>query len=226
MQPLKSVLRLREAMPGRPPGKPRFFATPEAFDAWLARHGEKRRELLVGYWKVGTGKPSMTWPQSVEAALRHGWIDGIRRSLGDEAYCIRFTPRKPGSHWSAINVRTARRLVAAGRMAPAGARAFAARRADRTAKGPYELRKPLRLDAAARRRLQADAKAWAWFRTSPPSYQRACAHWVQTAKRPETRERRLALLAKHARLGEVVPQYRWSKAGKAGAAGSRSGKSN
>lgn len=210
-------------MPGRPPRKPRFFATPEAFGRWLEANHAKAPELVVGYWKVGSGKPSMTWAESVEQALRFGWIDGVRRSLGPDAYCIRFTPRRAGSHWSAINVRTAKRLMAEGRMAEAGSRAFAARRTDRTAKGPYELRKPLRLDAAARRRLQADAKAWAWFRRSPPSYQRACAHWVQTAKRPETRERRLALLAKHARLGEAVPQYRWSKAGKAPP---RSAKSN
>lgn len=205
--------------------KPRFFATPVAFGRWLEANHAKASELVVGYWKVGTGKRSMTWAESVEEALRFGWIDGVRRSLGEEAYCIRFTPRKPGSHWSAINVRTARRLAAEGRMAPAGARAFAARRADRTAKGPHELRKPLALDAAARRRLRADAAAWAWFRRSPPSYQRACAYWVQSAKRPETRERRLALLLEHARLGEVLPQYRWSKAAKA-KAGARPDTSN
>lgn len=203
-------------MPAVP--KPRFFRTPEAFGKWLAANHAKRPELVVGYWKVHTGKPSMTWAQSVEQALRFGWIDGVRRSLGEEAYCIRFTPRKPGSHWSKVNVATAKRLAAEGRMAEAGARAFAARRADRTGKGPHEVRKPPRLDAAARTALQADPKAWAWFQQAPPSYQRACAHWVQAAKRPETRERRLALLARHSRLGEVLPQYRWSKAGKAGKA--------
>ena len=199
-----------------PSPKPRFFRTPEAFGTWLAANHAKRPELAVGYWKVHTGKPSMTWAQSVEQALRFGWIDGVRHSLDADSYSIRFTPRKPGSHWSRINVATARRLVAEGRMAPAGARAFAARRADRTAKGPHERSKPVELDAAARKVLQADSKAWAWFRQAPPSYQRACAHWLQAAKRPETRKRRLAMLLKHSAQGEVLPQYRWSKAGKAG----------
>ena len=90
--------------------KPRFFATPEAFGRWLEANHAKAPELVAGYWKVGTGKPSMTWAQSVEQALRFGWIDGVRHSLGPDAYSIRFTPRRPGSRWSAVNLRTARRL--------------------------------------------------------------------------------------------------------------------
>jgi uncharacterized protein YdeI (YjbR/CyaY-like superfamily) len=109
------------------PAKPRFFRSPEAFGAWLEANHAKAREVTVGYWKVGTGKPSMTWAQSVEQALRFGWIDGVRHSLGDESYCIRFTPRKPGSHWSNINVRLAKRLQAEGRMTEAGLAAFRAR---------------------------------------------------------------------------------------------------
>jgi len=199
------------------PAKPRFFAAPEDFGAWLDRHAATATELLVGYWKVGTGKPSMTWAQSVEQALIHGWIDGRRRSLGDDAYAIRFTPRKPGSHWSAVNVATAKRLLREGRMAPAGAAAFAARRADRTATASYEQRKAARFAGEDLRRLKADAKAWAWFRKAPPSYQHACAWWVQSAKRPETRERRLAVVIHHSHLGETAPQWRWAKTGKAAA---------
>ena len=193
-------------------GTPKFFASPEEFGAWLERHGETKAELLVGYWKVGSGKPSMTWAQSVEQALRFGWIDGVRRSLGADSYSIRFTPRKRGSHWSAINVATAQRLARDGRMAPAGAAAFAARRGDRIAQTPYGQAKPLKLGAAETRRLKADAKAWAWFSKAPPSYRRACAWWIQTAKRPETKRRRLDLLIAHSRKGEVMPQYRWRKA--------------
>ena len=198
--------------------KPRFFARPEEFGAWLAGHGASAPELLVGYWKVGSGKPSMTWAESVEQALAHGWIDGRRHSLGPDAYAIRFTPRKPGSHWSAVNVATANRLLAAGRMSPAGRAAFAARRAERTAQASYEQRKAAKLAGDDLRQLKADAKAWAWFRAAPPSYRRACAWWVQSAKRPETRRRRLGLLVKHSAKGETLPQYRWAKAAKAKAA--------
>lgn len=199
------------------PKGPTFFASPEELGAWLATHGAKEAELLVGYWKVGTGRPSMTWAESVEQALRFGWIDGVRRSLGPDAYCIRFTPRKPGSHWSAINVATARRLLRDGLMAPAGAASFAARRDDRTARTSYEQRKAARLGPAETRRFKADAKAWAWFSKAPPSYRRTCTWWVTSAKKPETRERRLALVMAHSRKGEVVPQYRWSKAKRAAA---------
>ena len=193
-------------------GKPRFFASPANFDAWLARNGGTRPDLVVGYWKVGTGKPSMTWAQSVEVALRHGWIDGVRHSLGEDSYTIRFTPRKAGSHWSAVNVATAKRLLKEDRMTPAGKAAFAARRDDRTATPSYEQRKAAKLGPAETRRFKADAKAWAWFTAAPPSYQRTCAWWIQGAKRPETRQRRLELVIAHAHAGEVAPQYQWRKA--------------
>ncbi|HUR25877.1 MAG TPA: YdeI/OmpD-associated family protein [Candidatus Thermoplasmatota archaeon] len=193
------------------PGKPRFFATPATLDAWLAKHGAQRSEIAVGYWKVGTGRPSMTWAQSVEVALRYGWIDGVRHSLGAEAYTIRFTPRKPGSHWSRVNVRTATRLLREGRMTAAGAAAFAARRSDRTGRASYEQNKKARLGPADVKRFKADAAAWAWFSSAAPSYQRACRSWVQGAKRAETRTRRLDQIIAHARKGEVVPQYQWRK---------------
>lgn len=196
-------------------GKPRFFAKPDAFGKWLAANHSKRTQLLVGYWKVGTGKPSMTWAESVEQALGHGWIDGVRRSLGDEAYCIRFTPRRRGSNWSNVNLRLAKKLIAQGRMTLAGAAAYDSRRKDQQPRGSYEQSKPVRLSAADTRRFRKDGAAWAWFRDSAPSYQRACAWWIQSATKPATRERRLALLMKHAHRGEVVPAYTWSKAGRA-----------
>lgn len=194
--------------------RPRYFAKPEAFGAWLAKNGGKRDELLVGYWKVGSGKPSMTWVQSVEQALMHGWIDGRRNSLGDDAYTIRFTPRRPGSNWSNVNLRLAKRLVAEGRMAPAGKRAYEARRRDQPALGSYEQRGELTFGPAELKRFKADAQAWAWFRSSAPSYQKACIWYIQSAKKPETKERRLAHVMAHAHAGEVAPQYRWKKAGK------------
>ena len=191
--------------------KPRFFATAQAFANWLDMHHAESTELVVGYWKVHTGKPSLTWAQSVEQALRFGWIDGVRRSLGDDAYCIRFTPRKPGSHWSLLNVRTAERLVAEGKMAPSGLAAFHARTAARTGKAAFE-QKQVRLPPALRRRFQADAKAWAWFQGAAPSYRRTCTWWIQSAKRDDTRLRRLELLMEHCARGERLPQYAWSKA--------------
>lgn len=191
--------------------KPTFFASPAAFGKWLARYGADREELVVGYWKVATGKASMTWAESVEQALVHGWIDGVRHSLGEDAYTIRFTPRKPGSNWSVVNVRTATRLIAEGRMAPAGLAAFEAGASQRKRSAPHEQLKAPKLAGADLRRLQADAAAWRWFRKAAPSYQRACAFWVQSAKRQETRDRRLAQLIEYAGRGEVLPQYRWSR---------------
>jgi uncharacterized protein YdeI (YjbR/CyaY-like superfamily) len=206
-----------------PAGKPTYFAAPAKFDAWLAKNTGKRDSIVVGFWKVGTGKPSLTWAQSVEVALRHGWIDGVRHSLGPDSYAIRFSPRKPSSHWSLVNVRTAKRLLREGRMTPAGEAAFAARRGDRIGRASYEQRKAATLRPAEARRFKADAKAWAWFSAAAPSYQRACASWVQSAKRPETCERRLGHIIAHAHKGEVVPQYRWRKAK---ARAPASGKSN
>jgi hypothetical protein len=121
--------------------QPTFFATPAEFRAWLERHHADRRELLVGFYKKSSGRPSITWPESVDEALCFGWIDGVRRSLGEEAYTIRFTPRQARSTWSAVNVRRARELIAEGRMTPAGLAAFEARGDDRTAIYSYEQRR-------------------------------------------------------------------------------------
>lgn len=194
--------------------EPRFFAKPEAFGAWLAKNGATRDELLVGYWKVATGKPSMTWAQSVEQALMHGWIDGVRRSLGDDSYSIRFTPRRKGSNWSNVNLRRAQRLLDEGRMAPAGRAAFEARTRGQVPRAAFEQRKPPRLSPAQSKLFRAQPAAWAWFRASPPSYQKTCTWWIVSAKRPETRAKRLALLMLHSGRGEVLPAYRWSKKGK------------
>ena len=120
------------------PGEPLYFGSPQAWRAWLAEHRANTPELLVGFHKRGTGRPSLTWPESVEEALCFGWIDGVRRSAGSDAYTIRFTPRRPGSHWSRVNVELVARLEAEGRMTDAGRAAFAGRREDRTAQFSYE----------------------------------------------------------------------------------------
>ena len=182
-----------------------FFATPEEFGAWLEEHHESETELLVGFYKKGSGKPSITWPQSVEQALRFGWIDGIRRSLGEESYTIRFTPRKPSSNWSKVNVATVERLKAEGSMAPAGLRAYEARREDRTGIYSFERRQAAELPPDFERRFQASRKAWEWFSSRPPGYRRTATHWVVSAKRDDTRRRRLETLIDCSAEGRKIP---------------------
>jgi uncharacterized protein YdeI (YjbR/CyaY-like superfamily) len=178
-----------------------FFTTPAEFEAWLEAHHETEAELLVGFHRRATKRPSITWPESVEVALKFGWIDGVRRGLDDDSYTIRFTPRKPGSHWSNVNVAKARELIERGEMRPAGLKAFEQRREDRTGRASYERGREARLDPAQERRLQADERALAWFSDQPPWYRRTSIHWVTSAKRPDTRERRLDRLIEASAAG-------------------------
>jgi uncharacterized protein YdeI (YjbR/CyaY-like superfamily) len=183
--------------------KPTFFATPEEFRAWLEKHHDTERELLVGFWKRGTGKPSITWPQSVDEALCFGWIDGVRRSLGDEAYTIRFTPRKARSTWSAVNVRRVGELTAEGRMRPAGLKAFEARSEDKTAIYAYEQRSPELAEPYAGE-LRANAAAWEFWRKQPPWYRKTASWWITSAKKEETRRKRLATLIDDSAHGRPI----------------------
>lgn len=174
--------------------EPTFFATPEEFRAWLHAHHQTAGELWVGFHKVGSGKPSITWPQSVDEALCVGWIDGVRKRIDDDRYVIRFTPRKPGSNWSAINIRRMGELQAEGRVLPAGQAAFDRRRDDRSAIYSYERRTSAELPAEYEQRFRADAAAWEYFQSQAPWYRRTATHWVISAKREETRQKRLATL--------------------------------
>jgi uncharacterized protein YdeI (YjbR/CyaY-like superfamily) len=185
--------------------KPTFFSTPARFRAWLKAHHASHKELLVGFYKKGTGKPSITWPESVDEALCFGWIDGVRRSLGDEAYSIRFTPRKSKSNWSTKNVARVAELEKLRRMTPAGSRAFEARTSERTGVYSFERTKAARLLPREEKKLRANAKAKAFFDSRPPWYRRAALHWVTSAKRAETRERRLAELIRCCERGRTVP---------------------
>lgn len=190
-------------MPGRETASaPQFFADAAAFRAWLEAHGGTARELLVGFHKVGSGLPSLTWPESVDEALCFGWIDGVRRRLDERSYCIRFSPRRPGSNWSAVNVARFEALRAAGRVEPAGLAAFARRLEAKTAVYSYDRAAEPELTAAERARLAADPAALAFFETVAPSYRRAVVHWVTGARRPETRERRFARLLASCAAGE------------------------
>jgi uncharacterized protein YdeI (YjbR/CyaY-like superfamily) len=186
--------------------EPLFFATSDEFRAWLEQHHASEREVFVGFHKKGSGKPSMTWVEAVREALCFGWIDGVRRSLDDERYVNRFTPRRPGSNWSAINVRHVEELIAEGRMTPAGLAAFEARSAKRTGVYSYEQRHEAKLDAAQERRFRSNPAAWEFFQSQPPGYRQTAIYWVMSAKREETRERRLATLIDDSAHGRRIAQ--------------------
>ncbi len=190
-------LRVIEDMPG----DPQFFASPAAFRTWLRRNHKKAKELIVGYHKKHTGRPSMTWEQSVAEALCYGWIDGIRRSLNDEAYTIRFTPRRPGSRWSAVNVRLVKKLEAEGRMTAVGRAVFEARKVSETDGYAYE-NMVADLEPAMIREFKRNRAAWAFFEKQPPSYRGRAGWWIASAKQPATRERRLAKLIEASSLGK------------------------
>ncbi|MCW5808922.1 MAG: YdeI/OmpD-associated family protein [Deltaproteobacteria bacterium] len=188
--------------------KARFFADGAAFRAWLAAHHATATELLVGYYKKGTGVPSMTWPESVDQALCYGWIDGVRRSAGDDAYTIRFTPRKARSIWSAKNVARIAELEAAGLLAPAGAAALALRTPERTGVYSFERAAAAVLSPAQEARLRANAKAAAFWDAQPPGYRATATHWVISAKQEATRARRLATLIADAAKGLRIKELR------------------
>ena len=184
--------------------KPTFFATPAKLRAWLLANHDACDELWVGFYKRGSGKPSITWPESVDAALCFGWIDGVRKRLDEERYVIRFTPRKPRSIWSAINVKRVAALIEAGLMHPAGNAAFAQRSKNRTGVYSFEQEKPVALDAPFQKRLQENSAAWAFFSAQAPWYRRTASFWVMSAKKADTREKRLEILIADCAAGRTI----------------------
>jgi len=184
--------------------RPTFFATPADFRRWLDKNHRKAAELLVGFFKRATGRPSITWPESVDEALCFGWIDGVRRSIDASSYSIRFTPRRRGSTWSEVNVRRVAELSKRGLMRPAGLAAFAVRDEKKTALSSYERRSSARLAPDEERRFRADAKAWAYFQARPPWYRSTAVCWIVSAKKPETRVRRLKALIEDSRAGRPI----------------------
>jgi len=183
---------------------PTFFATPALFRRWLEAHHQTADELIVGFYKKGSGRPSITWPESVDEALCFGWIDGVRRSLDDTAYTIRFTPRRPGSTWSAVNLRKVEALTAQGRMRPAGLAVHRKRDPAKADQYSFENRQ-VTLAPRYRDRIRANARAWAYFQARPPWYRRTAGWWIMSAKREATRERRLATLIDCSARGRHVP---------------------
>lgn len=182
-----------------------FFSSPAEFRAWLEKHYETASELWVGYYKKATGKPTMTWSEAVDEALCFGWIDGKLQRIDEECHRQRFTPRRPSSNWSAINIAKVAELRKQGRMTPAGEAAFAARREDRSAVYSYERRHEASFDAEQDAEFRANEAAWAWFDAQSPSYRQLATFWVVSAKRPETRARRLATLIECSAEGRRVP---------------------
>lgn len=182
--------------------EPTFFPNAKAFGQWLQANAGSATELLVGFYKVGTGRPSMSWSESVDEALCVGWIDGVRRRIDDSAYSIRFTPRKPTSIWSAINIAKVAQLQAEGRMTSAGARAFALRTAARSLVYSHEQAQSAELSALELRAFKRDKVAWQFFESTPPGYKKVVLHWVTSAKKLETRATRFAKLVEASGAGQ------------------------
>jgi uncharacterized protein YdeI (YjbR/CyaY-like superfamily) len=188
--------------------KPKFFPSPSAWHAWLAEHHEKHDELWVRFHKVGSGKPSITWPEAVDGALCFGWIDGVRKRLSETSYVIRFTPRRATSIWSAVNIKRVAELNTLGLMRPAGAQAFERRPGKRSEIYAYEQRKGAKLSSAYEKQFRANTKAWTFFQSHPPWYRRTASWWVISAKKEETRLKRFAQLIDDCEHGRTLAQLK------------------
>ncbi|HET7291416.1 MAG TPA: YdeI/OmpD-associated family protein [Vicinamibacteria bacterium] len=193
---------------------PRFFPTPARWRAWLLAHHADRSELWVGFYKRASGRPSITWPESVDQALCFGWIDGVRKSLDAKSYVIRFTPRRPGSVWSDVNTRRVKQLIAQGLVHEAGLAAFRRREDSKASRYSFEQRRRPKLPPALLKRFKADGRAWTFFRRQPPGYQRLATWWIVSAKKDETRSKRLEILIADSRAGRRLgPLQRKTAAG-------------
>src|SRR5215831_8802666 len=181
-----------------------FFKTPAAFRTWLQRHHTEHRSLHVGFRKRHTGQPSITWPEAVDEALCFGWIDGVRHRIDVDTYTIRFTPRRLGSIWSAVNLRRIRNLMRAKRVSPHGLKVYEGRNRKKTGLYAYEQMKAARFTPRYARQFRANRRAWTWFQAQAPWYRRTATHWVQRAKQEATRLKRLATLIDHSAAGSPV----------------------
>lgn len=182
-----------------------FFKSPSDFRKWLEKNHTSAQELWVGYYKKGSGKPSITWSESVDEALCFGWIDGIRKSIDDISYTTRFTPRKQRSTWSNVNINRVQELIKDKRMQPAGLKAFENRKEDKSGIYAYEQRDK-KLDDKYEQKLKANKKAWEFFQAQPPWYQRTSSWWVISAKKEETRLKRLDQLIADSAEGRTIAQ--------------------
>ncbi|MDQ3047604.1 MAG: YdeI/OmpD-associated family protein [Bacteroidota bacterium] len=187
--------------------KPHFFKKPSEFNTWLKKNHESAEELIVGFYKKASKKPSMTWSESVDEALCYGWIDGITRNIDEESFCIRFTPRRLTSVWSIVNINKVAVLTKEGRMHASGLKAFQARKENKTGIYAFE-QKNTDLNPAQLKLFKSHKEAWAFFETQPPSYRKTATWWVISAKQEATRSRRLETLIDDSENGLRLKQLR------------------
>lgn len=184
-----------------------FFATPSDLRAWFEANHDKATEQWVGYYKKDSGKPSITWPESVDQALCFGWIDGVRKSIDAESYKIRFTPRKSTSIWSAVNIKRVPELAEMGLMHPNGLKAFEARKEDKSAIYSHEQKGDIQLDDESEQKLKANAAAWTFLQAQTNSYKKAVFWWVMRSKSDATKQKRIATLIEDSANKRTVPQF-------------------
>ena len=185
-------------------GSPTYFRKPALLRAWLMRYHASASELSIGFYKKDTGKPGVSYVEALDEALCFGWIDGVRHRVDDESFKVRFTPRKPKSYWSSVNLAKMKALIAAGRVAPSGLAAY--ERRDTSTKRAYSFEnKPASLPGTLTKILRANKAAWAWFTQSPPGYQRTTIYWILSAKQDATRLRRLAQLVEYSAQERKIP---------------------
>ena len=211
-----------DASPPLPPGcRPRYFKNPTAFRGWLDKYHATRSELWVGYHKKSSDKPSQTWSESVDQALCFGWIDGVRYRVDDDRYTIRFTPRRPGSIWSAVNIRKVAALEKKALMTPRGLAAFDKKSVERSKVYASE-RARATLDPRYEQQIRRDKRAWEFWSALAPYNKKATTHWVMSAKQEATRQRRLGSVIDAAAAGRVIPGLRRATPGPRGDAKARS----
>jgi uncharacterized protein YdeI (YjbR/CyaY-like superfamily) len=189
---------------------PIFFKSPQEFYDWLEEHHETESEVYVGMYKKHTGKRAMSWSEAVDQALCFGWIDGRANAIDEDSYMQRFTPRRPGSNWSQINIAKVAKLTEEGRMRPAGLKAFEAHPEANAVPYSYEEREKASLTEDFERRLRANQAAWEYWEARPPGYRKQATFWVMSAKREETRERRLNQLIEDCASGQHIKPLRRS----------------
>jgi len=189
--------------------KVKFFSNSTEFQKWLRDHGAHSPELWVGFYQKSSGKPSITYPQAVDEALCNGWIDGVRRKVAPDSYTVRFTPRRPRSQWSAVNIKRAQELATSGRMLPAGMKAFEGAK-DQVRKYSYEQRQSAEFNSKEEKAFRSNRRAWKYFQSRPPWYRRTATFWVVSAKKVETRQRRFATLIADSECGRPIKPLSWS----------------
>lgn len=188
--------------------KPKFFSDQAKLRKWFEQNHDKKDVLLVGYYKKSSGKSSITWNESVDEALCFGWIDGIRRSLDEKSYTIRFTPRRNTSNWSTKNINRVEELISLKLMHPAGLTAYKNRK-DEKSSTYFSEQRIVKLDDKYEAVLKKNKKAWKYFQSQVPSYRKVVIHWIMSGKQEQTRLKRLNTLVKCSEAGQVIPPMRW-----------------